>query len=180
MTVRRLWLVVAAVFVFQVNTALSGAPDVCEEPCNEESGAAQLPVQAQAVESGPPEAVDAEVEPSELPGPAAMSGPDGVRLLPVHLGVPAPRGGIPVARGALGYRVPLVVPQRVPAQIRGGVYVPAHETYVILRPGHWELEGAAEDATPVAVVEPTGEPGAAKGCWLRRLFRKLGGCDGGS
>ena len=102
------------------------------------------------------------------------------QLLPALMRVPAPRGGVAVARGGLGYRVPLVVKQQVPARILGGVYMPAHETYVVLRPGYWELEGATEDPAPVAVVEPTGEPGAAKGCWLRRLFRKLGGCDGGS
>ena len=86
---------------------------------------------------------------------------------------------VPVERdGALGYRVPLVVRQPVPAQIRGGVYVPAHETYVVLRPGHWEAQGAAED--PAAVSEPAEAPQAAKGGWLRRLFRKLGRCDGGS
>ena len=98
-------------------------------------------------------------------------GPTGPHLPPVRMRVPA-------ARGALGYRVPLVVRQRVPAQIRGGVYMPAHETYVVLQPGHWEPEGAAED--PPAAGEPAEAPQAAKGGWLRRLFRKLGRCDGGS
>ena len=82
--------------------------------------------------------------------------------------------------GAMGYRVPLVVRQQVPAQIRGGVYVPAHETYVVLRPGYWEAQGAAEDPAPEAAGEPAEAPQAAKDCWLRRLFRKLGRCDGGS
>lgn len=82
--------------------------------------------------------------------------------------------------GTLGYRVPLVVRQRVPAQIRGGVYMPAHETYVVLQPGHWELGGAAEDVAPAAASEPVEKLEVGKGCWLRRLFRKLGQCDGGS
>ena len=147
MTVAGLWLVVAAaVFLFQAGTASPGTPGVCEAPCGEEPGAAQLPVQAQAVELGGPESAGTEVE----------------------------------SAGALGYRVPLVVKQQVPARILGGVYMPAHETYVVLRPGYWELEGAAEDAAPAAASEPTQAPEAAKGCWLRRLFRKLGRCDGGS
>jgi len=82
--------------------------------------------------------------------------------------------------GALGYRVPLVVRQRVPARIVGGVYVPAHETYVVLQPGHWELQGPAEDEAPAAAGAPVEAPEAVKDCWLRRLFRKLGRCDGGS
>ena len=106
-------------------------------------------------------------------------GPAGPRLQPARMRVPALRG-IPVARGALGYRVPLVVRQRVPAQIRGGVYMPAHETYVVLQPGHWEAQGAAEDPAPEAAGEPAEAPQTAKGGWLRRLFRKLGRCDGGS
>ena len=131
-------VIAAAVLVLQVDTASPGTPGVCKEACDEESGTAQLPVQAQEVER------------------------------------------VPVARGALGYRVPLVVRQRVPAQIRGGVYMPAHETYVVLQPGYWEAQGAAEDPAPEAAGEPAEAPQAAKGCWLRRLFRKLGRCDGGS
>lgn len=71
------------------------------------------------------------------------------------------------APGALGYRVPLVVWQRVPAQMRGGVYMPAHETYVVLQPGHWEAQGAAED--------PAAE--APAGC--RRSGKQGWGYDGG-
>jgi len=105
------------------------------------------------------------------PGTPGSAGP---RLPPARIRVPAPQG-------ALGYRVPLVVRQQVPAQIRGGVYMPAHETYVVLRPGYWELQGAAEDPAPAAAVSESIEASeAAKGCWLRRLFRKLGRCDGGS
>ena len=114
--------------------------------------------------------------------PTAEMGPGGpvaagMQLLPVHLHVPAPRDGIAVTRGALGYRVPLVVRQRVPARIIGGVYVPAQETYVVLQPGHWEALGEAEEP---AVSEPIRTAPAPRGCWLRRLFRKLGRCDGGS
>ena len=178
--------IATAVFVLQVGTASPGAPGVCEEPCNEESGAAQLPVvpgagidlpvQAQEVESGLPESVDAEVEQASAPVPAEFL------LLPTHTQVPAPRGGISVARGALGYRVPLVVKRRVPDQIRGGVYVLAHETYMVLQPGHWELEGAGEDPAAEAAASETMEaPEAAKGGWLRRLFGKRGrGCNAGS
>lgn len=138
-------LIGVAVVMLQVGTVPASTPGVCEAPCDEESGAAQLPVQAQEVEPGAPESVATEVE----------------------------------RAGAMGYRVPLVVRQRVPAQIRGGVYMPAHETYVVPRPGHWEPQSAAEGPVAATVSEQTEAPQAAKGCWLRRLFRKLGRCDGG-
>ena len=125
-----------------------------------------------------PEVVDTEGGQESPLRPAVATGPEGPQLLPTRMRVPTPRGGIAVARGALGYRVPLVVRQRVPAQILGGVYMPAHETYVVLQPGYWEALGAAED--PTAAGEPAEAPQAPKGCWLRRLFRKLGRCDGGS
>ena len=113
-------------------------------------------------------------EPPHFVEPAAES-----QLLPVRLRVPAPRGGTRVARGALGYRVPLVVRHRVPAQIRGGVFIPAHETYVVLQPGYWEPEDAGQD--PPGVGVPAEAPEAAGGRWLRRLFGKPGrGGDGGS
>ena len=166
-------IVAAAVVMVQMGTAAAGAPDVCEEPCDEEARTAQLPVEVQEAEPGLSESVETEVEHTGAPVPAES------RLLPVRTRVPPPRGGVAEARGGLGYRVPLVVKQQVPARIRGGVYMPAHETYVVLRPGYWELEGAAEDPGAAAFVEPTGEPEAASGCWLRRLFRKLGRCDGG-
>ena len=88
----------------------------------------------------------------------------------------APQSGIPSARGTLGYRVPLVVRQRVPARIIGGVYMPAHETYVVLRPGYWELEGAPEE--PPEAGAPKAAP-QAEGRRLRRLFRTMGCCNGG-
>ena len=166
-------MVAAAVVLLQVDAVSAGAPAVCEEPCNEESGAAQLPVEAQEVKPGAPEAVDTEVEHAGAPVPAESM------LLPDRTRVPAPRGSVAMTRGGLGYRVPLVVRQRVPARIVGGVYVPAHETYVVLQAGHWELHSGTKDATAEA-DESTKKPEAARGCWLRRLFRKLGKCDGGS
>ena len=42
-------------------------------------------------------------------------------------------------RGVMGYRLPLVSRQEVPDQIVSGVLIPAHTTFVILKPGSWEL-----------------------------------------
>ena len=170
-------LVIAlSVFLLQVGAAAAGAPDACEEPCDEESARAESPVVPDAE-------IDLTVQPQEAeqasaPGSAELTAPTETRLLPVHLQVPTPRGGIAVARGALGYRVPLVVRHRVPAQILGGVYMPEHETYVVLQPGYWEALGTAEN--PTVDGEAAETPQAPKGCWLRRLFRKWGRCDGGS
>ena len=125
-----------------------------------------------------PDVVDTEGGQESPLRPAVATAPEGPQLLPTRMRVSTPRGGLAVARGALGYRVPLVVRQRVPAQIRGSVYIPAHETYVVLQPGYWEAVGTAED--PAAVSEPAEAAEPAKGCWLRRLFGKLGRCDGGS
>ena len=83
-------------------------------------------------------------------------------------------------RGVMGYRLPLVSRQQVPAQVVSGVLIPAHTTYVILRPGHWELVGlspaevealraAASADDPVAQSEP-----ASRGWNLLRLFRRSG------
>ena len=171
MSLSGLSLIIAmTVFVLQVGTASAGAPDACEEPCDEESARAESPVVPDAE-------IDLTVQPQEVEHAVAPV-PDGLSLLPVHMRVPVPRGGIAVARGAMGYRVPLVVRQRVPAQILGGIYMPAHETYVVLQPGYWEALGTTED--PAVVSEPADAPQASKGCWLQRLFRKLGRCDGGS
>ena len=59
-----------------------------------------------------------------------------------------------VPRGVMGYRMPLVSRQELPIQVVSGVVMPAHHTYVILRPGHWELlmEGG-EIVLPVEPVE---------------------------
>ena len=171
MSFPRLWLLIGVtVFLLQVGTASGGAPDACEEPCNEESARAELSV-------GPETEIDLPVQQQEAEH-AGSPVPDGLSLLPVHMRVPSPRDSIAVARGAMGYRVPLVVRQRVPAQIRGGVYIPAHETYVVLQPGYWEAVGTAED--PAVVSGPAEALEPVKGCWLRRLFRRLGRWDGGS
>ena len=59
-----------------------------------------------------------------------------------------------VPRGVMGYRMPLVSRQELPIQVVSGVVMPAHHTYVILRPGHWELlmEGG-EIVLPAEPVE---------------------------
>ena len=44
-------------------------------------------------------------------------------------------------RGVMGYRMPLVSRQGVPDQVVSGVLIPAHTTFVILKPGYWELVG---------------------------------------
>ena len=83
-------------------------------------------------------------------------------------------------RGVMGYRLPLVSRQVVPGQVVSGVLIPAHTTYVILRPGYWELvdlspdevktlrdAAAAERAAPSAVkVEPS--RGWSPLRWLRK------------
>ena len=142
---------------------------------------------AQAEAAGP--RVSVEVVPDEPSRPAAVAPlPPEPRLLPFRLIVPAPRGSVPVARGAMGYRVPLVVKQKVPSRIQGGVYIPAHDAYVVLQPGHWELEGPDEGLTETqpeaGAVEASGDvvkPQSRQRGWLQRLFRRKGrGPDGDS
>ena len=262
---------VVAMFMFQVETVLPGAPDVCEEPCEDEAMLPRNPapvpdlepfeaavpepptvpvdadvpagdsstatsqvqeVQQLSVTTEPPASVDgpdsAAVEvqlPVEIPlgklfkesaarreaakrekataqaeaaGPLVSDElsrsavitpqPPAPRLLPLRLIVPAPRGSILVARGAMGYRVPLVVKQEVPDQIQDGVYIPAHEAYVVLRPGYWDPEGPNEGLTETepedGVVEASGDVVKQKSKrpnWLQRLFRRKGrGADSGS
>ena len=48
-------------------------------------------------------------------------------------------------RGVMGYRMPLVSRQGVPDQVVSGVLIPAHTTFVILKPGRWELVGLEPD-----------------------------------
>lgn len=189
---------VVALFMFQVETALPGAPDVCEEPCEGKAVTTEAtPIDPVTTPDGSPtKAVEAQVtEPSivtlEPPG-KSVEGPAVTqlepRLLPFRLIVPTPRGSVPVARGAMGYRVPLVVKQEVPSRIRGGVYVPAHETYVVLRPGHWEMEepekGLAQTGPEVDAVKTAGDiakPEPERRGWLQRLLGREGrGSDGGS
>ena len=79
-----------------------------------------------------------------------------------------------VPRGVMGYRMPLVSRQELPIQVVSGVVIPAHHTYVILRPGHWELlmEGG-EIVLPAEPVEAVIEEPPARRRWsLFDLFRK--------
>ena len=79
-----------------------------------------------------------------------------------------------VPRGVMGYRMPLVSRQELPIQVVSGVVMPAHHTYVILRPGHWELlmEGG-EIVLPAEPVEAVIEEPPARRRWsLFDLFRK--------
>ena len=83
-------------------------------------------------------------------------------------------------RGVMGYRLPLVSRQEVPDQVVSGVLIPSHTTYVILRPGYWDLvdllpdevrslQDAADNAK--AVAEEPAETESSRGWsplrWLR-------------
>ena len=79
-----------------------------------------------------------------------------------------------VPRGVMGYRLPLVSRQELPIQVVSGVVMPAHHTYVILRPGYWELlmegGGTVVPAEPVeAVID---EPPPRRRWNPLNLFRK--------
>lgn len=241
---------VVAMFMFRVETVLPGAPDVCEEPCEDEAvlprdpapepfeatpidleiapdGSPTDPVETQVtepstvtavtIETLPPVEVSlpapvkesaaarreeaakreksaaagplmsAEVVPDALSRPAAALPPE-PRLLPFRLIAPAPRGSTLATRSAMGYRMPLVVKQEIPDQIQGGVYIPAHEAYVVLRPGYWDLEGPneglAKTEPEAGMVEVSGDevkPKPKRPNWLQRLFRRKGkGADSSS
>ena len=67
-----------------------------------------------------------------------------------HPGLPPQEATRPVVvpatlRGIMGYRMPLVSRQGIPDQVVSGVLIPAHTTFVILKPGHWELVGLEPD-----------------------------------
>ena len=104
------------------------------------------------------------------------------RTLAVRASVPQARGGTRVLRGSFGYRVPLVVQQVVPDQIKGGVYVPAHEMYVIAREGHWEVEEVGGELTglrltPGEAVSATAADAAESWYllpWLLEKFKDRG------
>ena len=96
------------------------------------------------------------------------------------LGLPPQPVVVPgTLRGVMGYRLPLVSRQEVPGQVVSGVLIPAHDTYVILQPGRWELVGlspaevealrAAGEADEPAQSEPP-----ARGWNPLRLFRRSG------
>lgn len=128
--------------------------------------------------------IEFELEAEVTAAPAAAPPAEATgRTLALHAAVPQARGGDAVLRGSFGYRVPLVVRQVVPDQIRGGVYVPAHETYVIVRRGHWQLEQVGGDLTRMrlAPAEAANAPAAdAAGSWflLPWLRDKLRGSRG--
>ena len=87
---------------------------------------------------------------------------------------PEPVAAPHVPRGVMGYRMPLVSRQALPIQVVSGVVMPAHHSYVILRPGHWELlmEGG-EIVLPVEPVEAVLEEPPPRSRWnLLNLFRK--------
>jgi len=92
-------------------------------------------------------------------------------------------------RGVMGYRMPLVSRQTVPDQVVSGVLIPSHTTFVILRPGFWELTGLspedvgllrdaqarAEAASEAAVLAAQPEAQPVKRGWNPlRLFRRQG------
>ena len=66
-------------------------------------------------------------------------------LPPLPQGVVVPHS----LRGVMGYRLPLVSRQEVPDQVVSGVLIPGHTTYVILRPGEWELTGLSAEEIEV-------------------------------
>ena len=83
-------------------------------------------------------------------------------------------------RGAMGYRLPLVSRQKVPAQVVSGVLIPAHTTYVILRPGYWERVGSTEGEAVSAIANaeaddpPAQSKSGIRGWSIWRLFRRSG------
>ena len=84
-------------------------------------------------------------------------------------------------RGVLGYRMPLVSRQGVPDQVVSGVLIPAHTTFVIVKPGYWELVGLepGEVERLREPVEAEAEP-VRKGWNPFRLFRKRSASSGGN
>ena len=53
------------------------------------------------------------------------------------------------------YRLPVVTQMQIPSAIVGGVLIPAHETYVVLRSGAWVR---ADGATPRRLGRPGCRP----------------------
>ena len=84
-------------------------------------------------------------------------------------------------RGVMGYRMPLVSRQGVPDQVVAGVLIPAHTTFVIVKPGYWELVGLepGEVERLRKPVEPVAEP-VRRGWNPFRLFRKGSARSGGN
>ena len=141
-----------------------------------------------AVRKEPPEP-----QPGEASAPSArrMPAPSGDTLEPEGQG--AEQAGLPLTqppvvvpenlRGVMGYRMPLVSRQGVPDQVVSGVLIPAHTTFVILKPGYWELVGLepgeverlreADERESMPASEADKQP--VKRVWNPlRLFRKQG------
>ena len=129
--------------------------------------------------------------PSEAPSSAAA--PGAVQAGDAPPGLPADPVTLPgTLRGVMGYRMPLVSRQAVPDQVVSGVLIPAHTTFVILKPGYWELTGLLpddvqllRDAAARAQAEalarahkPAPQP-SRRGWTLLDLFRRKGTVDGG-
>ena len=88
--------------------------------------------------------------PSSEPEDGAVSGAAQAGLPPPVLRDPERSAVVPgTLRGVMGYRLPLVSRQEVPDQVVSGVLMPAHTTFVILRPGYWELTGLTPDEVKV-------------------------------
>ena len=91
-----------------------------------------------------------EPQPGEAPAPSGDTvepegrdeGRDGDSRREAGLPLTQPPVVVPEnLRGVMGYRMPLVSRQGVPDQVVSGVLIPAHTTFVILKPGYWELVG---------------------------------------
>ena len=106
---------------------------------SEEHQAAEL-VSAHQESRSPLEAASPSEEPSLEEGSGAVQAGNPPPGPPAH-GV-VTRGTL---RGVMGYRMPLVSRQELPDQVVSGVLIPAHTTFVILRPGYWELTGLSPD-----------------------------------
>ena len=131
-------------------------------------------------------AVPASRSPSEAPHPSeelpGSAAPEVVQAGDALPGLPAPPVTLPgTLRGVMGYRLPLISRQEVPDQVVSGVLIPSHTTFVILRPGEWELVGlSAEEVERLqdaaAEETPEAEPQPRRRGWNPlRLFRQGGG-----
>ena len=130
----------------------------------------RAPRDASHPSGGVPALAEAEAAP-------AGNAPSGLPPRPVRAGVMVPG----TLRGVMGYRLPLVSRQEVPDQIVSGVFIPAHTTFVIVKPGAWELvdvtaeellalrEAAARKERPAAAAEAAAE-GAARPWTLWRAL----------
>ena len=172
----------------------AGEPPIFEMPLDEGPTAgpsepadlAAAVLAAAALESRTPSEA---ASPSEAPSPAAAPGAAQAGDAPPGL-PPQPITLSGTLRGVMGYRMPLVSRQAVPDQVVSGVLIPAHTTFVILRPGYWELvgldpgdveylRGAAARAQAEALAEAhKPEPQPVRRRWtLLDLFRRKGTAD---